>query len=423
MDPDADSLTYAAESNDTGVVSVSVSSTGNLTIRAVRRGTTTVRVIATDPGGLSATQEFTVEVREADIDPIEDINLGIPSSCPQQVEVCVRDHACEDDDRLRVSVNDAVVFSGTILNRWQCQLAPVYPGNNSIEVYALNVGDDDLHLQRCGEPPTPPNHNSGSLRIRAGSDNREQSWKLPGQTGSRANMNITIGQAGGSCTPGSQPTNNPPTVRASIADVNMMEGQILTYTLSDVFSDPDGDSLSFSATSNSTPHVTVQVSGNRLTVTAVRGFTSGAVTITVTARDQGGLTAQDEFSVTVPQGRRYGVIGVGFLGQFCQDGSTYNIRTGSDRQRVTSESLRACRDRGGVDCEILTEFGSAFGDGNACGALAYGDDSVGCGFYTGTGSTAAAAASAALSTCRGYGYPCAIVRDETNNSEFAVCER
>lgn len=49
---------------------------------------------------------------------IQDVSTTIPSSCPVEAEVCVRDHAAEDGDQVRVSINGNVAFSGEILNRW-----------------------------------------------------------------------------------------------------------------------------------------------------------------------------------------------------------------------------------------------------------------------------------------------------------------
>lgn len=60
-DPDGDRLTYTATSSNTRVVRVSLAGT-ILELVAVNSGQTSVRVIATDPGGLSATLTFDVTV-------------------------------------------------------------------------------------------------------------------------------------------------------------------------------------------------------------------------------------------------------------------------------------------------------------------------------------------------------------------------
>ena len=61
-DPDGDPLTYDATSDDTSIATVAIAGSW-VTIDAVVPGTTMVAATATDPGGLSATQQITVEVR------------------------------------------------------------------------------------------------------------------------------------------------------------------------------------------------------------------------------------------------------------------------------------------------------------------------------------------------------------------------
>ncbi len=69
-DPDGDRLAYAAVSGDIGVVAASVSAS-SLTLTPVSRGSATVMVRATDPGGLAATQLIAVTV--------PDLEVGTPS--------------------------------------------------------------------------------------------------------------------------------------------------------------------------------------------------------------------------------------------------------------------------------------------------------------------------------------------------------
>ena len=61
VDPDGDPLTYTVSSSAPDVVTVR-SAAARVTLTAVSAGTATIRVAATDPGGLSATQVFTVTV-------------------------------------------------------------------------------------------------------------------------------------------------------------------------------------------------------------------------------------------------------------------------------------------------------------------------------------------------------------------------
>ena len=63
-DPDGDTLTYEATSEEESVATVAVAD-GEVSITPAGRGETTITVIAKDPDGLSATQEFTAAILEA----------------------------------------------------------------------------------------------------------------------------------------------------------------------------------------------------------------------------------------------------------------------------------------------------------------------------------------------------------------------
>ena len=63
------------------------------------------------------------------------------------------------------------------------------------------------------------------------------------------------------------------------------------------FNDPNGDMLSYSATSSDPSVATVSASGPNVTITAVL---PGSASVTVTAVDPGGLQGQQRFPVTVP---------------------------------------------------------------------------------------------------------------------------
>ena len=61
------------------------------------------------------------------------------------------------------------------------------------------------------------------------------------------------------------------------------------------FTDPDGDALTYAASSSRTDVVTAAVSGSTVTLTPVA---AGTATVTVTARDPGGLSATQSIAVT-----------------------------------------------------------------------------------------------------------------------------
>ena len=76
----------------------------------------------------------------------------------------------------------------------------------------------------------------------------------------------------------------------------VIEGQTVTVDISGSFSDPDGDALSYAATTSNASVATIGVSGTDLSVT---GVSAGAASVTVTASDPGGLSAAQSFAVNV----------------------------------------------------------------------------------------------------------------------------
>ena len=99
---------------------------------------------------------------------------------------------------------------------------------------------------------------------------------------------------------GVQPATTPnraPTTVGSIPDQLLTEGDDpTTVNLAPNFSDPDGDALSYRATSGNTAVVQAGVSGSVLTLTPVA---AGTATVTITASDPGGLSATQTFQVGV----------------------------------------------------------------------------------------------------------------------------
>ncbi len=94
--------------------------------------------------------------------------------------------------------------------------------------------------------------------------------------------------------------NQAPVVAQRLTDGTVQQGGTLRYSrIFGAFSDPDGDRLTITASSNATGFAAARVSGDDLIITGVQAFTTGAVTITVTARDPSGLTATQNFAVLV----------------------------------------------------------------------------------------------------------------------------
>ncbi|MYI45476.1 MAG: hypothetical protein F4123_03625, partial [Gemmatimonadetes bacterium] len=93
-----------------------------------------------------------------------------------------------------------------------------------------------------------------------------------------------------------EPQNQAPVVAQAMPDLNLLIGAVDTINVWDYFLDPDGDSLSYYARSSDDDVAVAQVYEG---VVTVLGVARGTATITVTARDAGGLAASQEFEVTV----------------------------------------------------------------------------------------------------------------------------
>ncbi len=93
------------------------------------------------------------------------------------------------------------------------------------------------------------------------------------------------------------PPNRPPAAVGSLPAVAVTVGESATVDVSGAFSDPDGGSLAYTAGTSNAAVATASVSGSVVTIT---GVSKGAASVTVTATDGGGLSAQQSFGVTVP---------------------------------------------------------------------------------------------------------------------------
>ena len=117
--------------------------------------------------------------------------------------------------------------------------------------------------------------------------------------GLTATQSFSITVTGGTQTP--PPQNSAPTGVGSICPSQTLQvgGSGTTVSVDSYFSDPDGDALTYSASSSDSSIASASLSGSSLTVTAVG---AGSTTISVTASDSGGLTATQSFSITVTGG-------------------------------------------------------------------------------------------------------------------------
>ena len=91
--------------------------------------------------------------------------------------------------------------------------------------------------------------------------------------------------------------NRSPVPRGAISSMTIPVGRTESVNVSSYFTEPDGQSLTYGATSSDPAAAAVSVAGSTLMVTAIA---KGAATLSVTATDPGGLSATQTFVVTVP---------------------------------------------------------------------------------------------------------------------------
>ena len=218
-------------------------------------GTATVTVTATDPGGLSVTQTFEATVGAPNRAPtavgsIPDQRLTADGS-PVTLDVVSR-FSDPDGDQLgfEATSSDSGVVRALVSEN-ELVLIPVATGTATVTVAATDPGGLSA---------------THSFRVTVGVANRQ-----PVAIGVIPDQTFSLG--------------------ANPVDVSIAAN----------FSDPDGDSLTFRATSSEAGVVRVAVSGFELTLIP-EGV--GTASVRVTATDPGGLTAVQLFHVTVTEPAR-----------------------------------------------------------------------------------------------------------------------
>ena len=244
-DPDGDPLTYAAAASNGSVVALEVSASGGtLVVTPLSEGETVVTVTATDPGGLSVSQSFTVAVPNRG--PVA--TDSIPARTLHKRETAqidlTRHFTDPDGDPLRVEIasSDGLVATATA-------------SGTTLTVRAGVAGEATLTVTVID----------------------------PGGLAARQNFAVTV-------------LNRAPAATTPIPAQTLPRGPARTVDLAAHFGDPDGDPLSYSASSSDPWVARVRVDGSDLILTA---WSVGTVEITVTATDPEGLSASQTFTVTV----------------------------------------------------------------------------------------------------------------------------
>ena len=97
------------------------------------------------------------------------------------LEICVRDHECEDGDKISVDVEGRTIFSGEIVNNWACHTLEVRGGESyEVELTALNGTG---YKGNCSYA----DGNTGEIRV-TGENIETQVWRHRGGAGSKARI-------------------------------------------------------------------------------------------------------------------------------------------------------------------------------------------------------------------------------------------
>ena len=333
-DPDGDALTYGASSSDGMAVSVSLADTV-LTVTAVSGGAATLRVTATDPGGLSAAQTFRVTVPNRA--PAVAMAIAARSlSAGDTVEVELSDHFRDPDgDSLTYTVvwTDSTVVTAAV-DGSELELAALSGGSAEVTVTAADPGGltvaqtftvtvanrapvvataigarslsagDTVEVELSGHFRDPDGDAltytvvwTDSTVVTAAVDGSE--LELAALSGGSADVTVTAADPGGLSVADTfkvTVANRAPTVATAIAAQSLATGDTVEVELSDHFSDPDGDGLTYTVAWTDSTVVTAAVDGSELELAALSG---GSAEVTVTAADPGGLSVADTFTVTV----------------------------------------------------------------------------------------------------------------------------
>ena len=253
-DPDEDELTYGATSSDTTVASVS-SSGAVVTVFAAAAGSATVTVTATDPGGLSATQEFGVTVEPRNQPP------QLVDSIPAQA----------------IMVGDTVtlVVSGSFTD----------PDGDALTYEAVSSDTGIAPALASGDTVKIEGLAAGSASVTVTASDPE------GLSAAQAVM-VTV------------EANLPPQMADDSIPFpahDLIVDSAVVLDVSSYFTDPNGDELTYTATTSDEAVAMAAVSESTVTTTALSAVedTVLAVTLTVTATDPGGLSFSQEAEVFV----------------------------------------------------------------------------------------------------------------------------
>ena len=334
-DADGDALSYAATSSNTGVGSASVSGS-SVAVAPLAKGVFTVTVTARDPQGLTAQQSFEVTAPNRGPEPAGTIppqSVFAGETASVDVAAYFRDPdgdplgyaATSSDERLaRAAVAGAAITIEGVSQGVATITVRATDGDGGEAEQSFQVTVPNRGPEAAGTIPARTVSVGETATIDVSSYFRDADGDILSYTATSSNTGVGGVSVSGSSVVVSalakgvftvtvtardpqgltaqqsfQVTvpNRGPEAAGTIPARTVSVGETATIDVSSYFRDADGDILSYTATSSNTGVGGVSVSGSSVVVSALA---KGAFTVTVTARDPQGLTAQQGFQVTVP---------------------------------------------------------------------------------------------------------------------------
>lgn len=270
-DPDGDTLTFSSTSGDTTIVTTGQVDSDTLSITGVAQGSTSITVAVGDGRGGSATTSFSVQVNPASV-PNQNPTLG---SIPDQTVAVAQNikiglsYSDPDGDALSLIAGSSNAGVATVLQSAEFELTVngVSVGTATITV-TVNDGRGGTATQTFGVSVTAANQNPTISPV--------------------SNQTCTAGE---------------------------------TLNLNVTYSDPDGNPVSVTPSSDNSTAATASIAGNNLTVNCLA---AGGANITLLAEDGQGGSASVTFNVNVGAVNQNPVID-NVPDQACQVGDTLNL--------------------------------------------------------------------------------------------------
>ena len=356
-DSDGDSLTITVASSDESVATASVADDNStLTVTAKSRGSATITVTAADGNGGSVNDTFDVAVKAAPVvaSAIDDItgleeddrrNVSLSSvfSDPDGDAVTVTGATSSDTDKVGITValdpTTSAVTGLTVIAKAEgtatiTVAAQDSDGNTVSDAFDVTVNAPPQQLQKKNSVPVVANaisdativNQTGTHQVALSavfSDGDDDTLTITAASSSETVATVEVASDGASLTVTAKARGSAtitvtaadgyggsvedaftvtvkaaPVVAAAITDATMTPLWEQQNDLSDVFSDADGDKLTYQASSTNDDVLFVGVVEGMLTTLAV---TEGQATVTVSATDSDSNEVSDSFTVTVAE--------------------------------------------------------------------------------------------------------------------------